>query len=75
MVLSRNFIQNGLYQLLEIAGPDKGERGENVGKIAICVCSPSFEKSIVKQFNDINRQVLRYKASLFALDFLISEFK
>ena len=58
-----------------IAGPDKGERGENVGKIAICVCSPSFEKSIVKQFNDISRQALRYKASLFALDFLISEFK
>ena len=58
-----------------IAGPSKGERGENIGKIAFSVCSPGSEKSLVKQFNDINRQALRYKASLFALDFLISEFK
>ena len=58
-----------------IAGPSKGERGESIGKIAFSVCSPSSEKSIVKQFNDTSRQVLRYKASLFALDFLISEFE
>ena len=58
-----------------IAGPSKGERGENVGKIAFSVCSPRAEKSLVKQFNDINRQTLRHKAGFFALDFLISEFK
>ena len=58
-----------------IAGPTKGERGENVGKIAFSVCSPETQKSIVKQFNNANRQILRYKASLFALNFLISEFK
>lgn len=58
-----------------ITGPSKGKRGENVGKIAFAVCSYSSEESIVKQFNDINRQSLRYKASLFALDFLISGFK
>ena len=58
-----------------IAGPSKGERGENVGKIAFSVCSPCSEKSIVKQFDNTDRQTLRYKASLFALDFLISEFK
>ena len=58
-----------------IAGPSKGERAENIGKIAFSVCSPISEKSIVKQFNDIGRQSLRYKASFFALDFLISEFK
>ncbi|MDE0092010.1 MAG: CinA family protein [Oligoflexia bacterium] len=58
-----------------ITGPSKGERGENVGKIAFSVCSPKAHKSLVKQFNDIDRQALRYKASLFALDFLVSEFK
>ena len=58
-----------------IAGPSKGKRAENVGKIAFSVCSPSSKKSVVKQFNDINRQALRYKAGFFALDFLISEFK
>ena len=58
-----------------IVGPSKGERAENVGKIAFSACSNHSEKSIVKQFHDIGRQNLRYKASLFALDFLISEFK
>ncbi|MCY4321113.1 MAG: CinA family protein [Bdellovibrionaceae bacterium] len=58
-----------------VAGPSKGDRGENVGKIAFSVCSPDTVRSLVKQFNDINRQNLRYKASFFALDFLISEFK
>ena len=58
-----------------IAGPSKGERGESVGKIAFSVCSPRADKAVVKQFDDISRQNLRYKASLFALDFLTSEFK
>jgi len=58
-----------------IAGPALGELGENVGKIAFSVCSPHTEKSIEKQFYDKHRQNFRYKATLFALDFLISEFK
>ena len=57
------------------AGPSQGDLGENVGKIAFSVCSPQSQKSTVKQFYDIHRQNFRYKASLFALDFLISEFK
>ena len=58
-----------------IAGPSKGKSGENIGKTAICVCSPYFQKAVLKQFNDANRQNLRYKVSIFALDFLISGFK
>ena len=58
-----------------IAGPSKGERGENIGKTALSVCSPHSQKVLLKQFNDANRQSLRYKVSLFALNFLISEFK
>ena len=73
--IKKNFKSDWAISTSGIAGPSKGERGENVGKIAFSVCSPSSEKSLVKQFNDISRQSLRYKASLFALDFLISEFK
>ena len=58
-----------------VAGPSQGELGENVGKIAFSICSPQQEKSALKQFYDTDRQNFRYKASLFALDFLISEFK
>ena len=58
-----------------VAGPSQGELGENVGKTAFSVCSPTSKKSIVKQLYDTRRQNFRYKASLFALDFLISEFK
>ena len=58
-----------------VAGPQPGKLGENVGKIAFSVCSPHGEKSLVKQLYDTYRHNFRYKASLFALDFLISEFK
>ena len=58
-----------------VAGPSHGELGENVGKIAFSVCSPHSQKSAVKQFYDMSRQGFQYKASLFALDFLIFEFK
>ena len=58
-----------------IAGPSLGDLGENIGKIAFSVCSPSAEKSIVKQLYGTGRQNFQYKASLFALDFLISGFK
>ena len=73
--VKKKFRSNWALSTSGIAGPSKGERGENVGKIAFSVCSPRAEKALVKQFNDTNRQNLRYKASLFALDFLVSEFK
>ena len=73
--VKKNFRSDWAISTSGIAGPAKGKRAENVGKIAFSVCSPSSHKSLVKQFNDINRQALKYKASLFALDFLISEFK
>ncbi|MBC6416039.1 MAG: CinA family protein [Bdellovibrionales bacterium] len=56
-----------------VAGPSLGDLGENVGKVAFCVSSPQVQKSALKQFYDIHRQNFQYKASLFALDFLISE--
>jgi len=58
-----------------VAGPSQGDLGENVGKTAFSVCFPKGQKSTVKQLYGTCRQNFRYKASLFALDFLISEFK
>jgi len=57
-----------------VAGPSHGDLGENVGKTAFSVCSPKAQKSTLKQLYDTSRQNFRHKASLFALDFLISEF-
>jgi len=58
-----------------VAGPSQGDLGENVGKIACSVCYPKGQKSTLKQLYNIGRQNFMYEASLFALDFLISEFK
>ena len=73
--IKRKFQSDWSLSTTGIAGPSKGKRAENIGKTALSICSPYSQKAFVKQFNDINRQNLRYKVSLFALDFLISEFK
>ena len=58
-----------------VAGPAKGSLAEPVGKMAFSVVSKNFSKSLVKTFEGPKRQDLRYQASLFALDFLLFEFK
>lgn len=58
-----------------IAGPSKGSLGEPVGKVAFSVISQETNKSQIKQFKEQERKDIRHQSALFALDFLISEFK
>lgn len=58
-----------------IAGPALGELGEPVGKLAFGLNGPDRNKSQIEHFPGPKRQDIRHQAALFALDFLISEFK
>lgn len=71
----KKFSTDWSLSITGIAGPSKGQLAENVGKIAFSVCSKNSQKTSLKQFNDIHRQGLQYKSAIFALDFLLSEFK
>ena len=57
-----------------IAGPAKGEKGENIGTVAFSLCFNSQQKSSLQHFKSKNRDDIRRQSALFALDFLISEF-
>ena len=66
---------NWAVSVTGIAGPDKGNLGEKVGKIAFSVSSPWAEKSSIQYFNGPERKDIRRQSAFFALDFLVSGFK
>lgn len=56
------------------AGPPNKKKDEEVGKVAFALCSPFASKTCVRYFKG-EREDIRTKATLFALDFLLSELK
>ena len=58
-----------------VAGPARGSLGEPLGTVAFSVVSKNLTRSVIKTFEGPERQDIRHQASLFALDFLLFEFK
>ena len=56
------------------AGPPNKKRNEEVGKVAFALCSPFASQTCVRYFKG-EREDIRTKATLFALDYLLSELK
>ena len=56
------------------AGPPNNKKREEVGKVAFALCSPFASQTCVRYFKG-EREDIRTKAALFALDLLLSEFK
>ena len=56
------------------AGPPNKKKPTEVGKVAFALCSPFAYKTCIRYFKG-EREEIRTKATLFALDFLLSELK
>ena len=56
------------------AGPPNKKTAEETGKAAFALCSPFAYKTCIRYFKG-DREEIRTKATLFALDFLLSELK
>ena len=55
------------------AGPGEGDSSQPVGTVCFALCSKFVKKSKMQYFEEKGRQTIQFKASLFALDFLLSE--
>ena len=62
------------FSVTGFAGPPNKKKDEEVGKVAFALCSPFAYKTCVRYFKG-EREDIRNKATLFALDFLLSELK
>lgn len=56
------------------AGPPNNKENEKVGKVAFALCSPFASQTCVRYFKG-EREDIRTKATLFALDLLLSGLK
>lgn len=56
------------------AGPPNKKKEEEAGKVVFALCSPFAYQTSVRYFKG-EREEIRNKATLFALDFLLSELK
>ena len=55
------------------AGPGQSDDSQPVGTVCLALCSKFVKKSKMKYFKEKGRQEIQFQASLFALDFLLSE--